>query len=53
MSCITPTKRFDMWFSERSVKTTEYSSRPSGSTDEMGLVGTLVHSENGEVRVGR
>jgi hypothetical protein len=21
-----------MWFSERSVKTTEYSSRPSGST---------------------
>src|SRR5688572_21693080 len=32
MSRITPWKRCDMWFSARSVKTTEYSSRPSGST---------------------
>ena len=38
MSCITPTKRCDMWLSERSVKTTEYSSSPSGSTSGRGRV---------------
>ena len=32
MSRITSWKACDMWLSERSVKTTEYSSRPSGST---------------------
>src|ERR1700674_268616 len=31
-SRITPWNFFDMWFSARSVYTTEYSSRPSGST---------------------
>src|SRR5215216_6458868 len=36
MSCITPTKRWDMWFKDRSVKTTEYSSSPSGSTSRRG-----------------
>src|SRR6478609_8774980 len=38
MFCITPTKRFDMWFRERSVNTTEYSSRPSGSISGRGRV---------------
>ena len=38
MSCITPTKRLDMWFKDRSVKTTEYSSSPSGSTSRRGTV---------------
>ncbi len=32
MSFITPWKARDMWLRERSVKTTEYSRRPSGST---------------------
>src|SRR3954451_24200435 len=36
MSCITPTKRLDMWFKDLSVKTTEYSSSPSGSTSRRG-----------------
>src|SRR3954471_18285260 len=36
MSCITPTKRLDMWFKDRSVNTTEYSSSPSGSTSGRG-----------------
>ena len=45
MSRITAWKAADMWFSERSVKTTENSSKPSGSTAEMGLLGTFVHSE--------
>ena len=38
MSCMTDTNRPDMWFSDRSVKTTEYSSRPSGSTSSCGKV---------------
>src|SRR3954453_21949009 len=36
MSRITPTKRWDMWFKDLSVKTTEYSSSPSGSTSRRG-----------------
>src|SRR6476469_6444603 len=36
MPCMTPTKRVDMWFKDRSVKTTEYSSSPSGSTSRRG-----------------
>src|SRR3954453_19118020 len=36
MSCITPTKRLDMWFKDLSGKTTEYSSSPSGSTSRRG-----------------
>src|SRR4051812_29126925 len=38
MSCIAPTKRFDMWLRDRSVKTTEYSRRPSGSISGRGRV---------------
>src|SRR5262245_28414657 len=38
MSCITPTKRLDMWFKDLSVNTTEYSSSPSGSTSRRGRV---------------
>ena len=36
MSCITPTKRFDMWFNDRSVKTTETRAGHLGSTSRRG-----------------
>src|SRR5699024_4556058 len=51
-SCITPTNRWDMWFSERSVKTTEYSSRPSGSMSSCGrfTAATVSHRPGGPGR---
>src|SRR5699024_10508105 len=51
VSCITPTNRADMWFREWSVKTTEYSSSPSGSTLSCGkLTSSLCHI-GGRVRL--
>ncbi|MFC3118233.1 hypothetical protein ACFOHS_08325 [Jhaorihella thermophila] len=43
MSRITCWNAFDMWFSDRSVNTTENSSSPSGSTvsSNAGIVGLL------------